>query len=360
MSWGDVTALRKAMGKSMGMEYFDSYRDKYLPNALAAGIPEDAALKMWDGMCSFGMYAFNRAHALAYALVTYYCCWLKAHHPLEFAAATLDAENEPNKHIVMLRELKAEGIEYTSIDVEQSTDHWTIQSRGNEKFVLGPLTLIDGIGPAAVGNIMGLRAKHPGDWKDKLGKSLTEKLTDPKTAIDSLYPIAEAVARRYPDLAATPQPNIVTKPTLIKDVYDKRKGRDAVVIGVLVRNHPLNENEPGRVARRGGKVLTGPVAALNFHLRDDTGDIFCKVNRFDFAELGPPLINGKAGESIYAIKGSIPEDFRMVWCKRVKYLGEVDGSWRTEICPEPKIEMRATCRDLSPAQKSEQLSSISA
>jgi DNA-directed DNA polymerase III PolC len=321
MSWGDVTALRKAMGKSMGMEYFNSYRDKYLPNALAKGIPEEAALKMWDGMCSFGMYAFNRAHALAYGLVSYYCCWLKAHHPLEFAAATLDAENEPGKQIAILRELREEGIDYVAIDLETSIDTWTVRKEGNKSFVVGPLTLIHGIGPAAVEKIMEARANGT---MESLGASIKEKLTNPQTAIDSLYPIADAVKKLWPDIKAKPFPHILTRPTPVNQVFETRAGKDVLIIGVLVRNHPLDENEPGRVAGR-GYAVKGATAALNLHLRDDTGDIFCKVNRFDYPKLAPPLVNGKVKESIYAIKGSVPKDFRMVWVSGVRYLGEIDG-----------------------------------
>jgi DNA polymerase III alpha subunit len=327
MSWGDVTALRKAMGKSMGMEYFDSYRDKYLPNAIAKGIPKEAAMKMWDGMCSFGMYAFNRAHAVAYALVTYYCCWLKAHHPLEFAAATLDAENEPDKQIAILRELRAEGTDYVPVDINISSDRWTATNQGNRQVLVGPLTLIHGIGPAAAAKIMEAREQNN---LESLGKSIKEKLENPVTSIDSLYPISDAVKKVHPDLKAIPVPNIVTDPTPAKDVFAKRAGKNALVIGVLVRNHPLDENEPGRIARRGGKVLDGPTTALNFHLRDDTGDIFCKVSRFKYSEIGGTLVNGKPKESIFAIKGNVPEDFRMIWVNKVVYLCEIDGTIREE------------------------------
>jgi DNA-directed DNA polymerase III PolC len=322
MSWHEVTDLRKAMGKSLGMEYFNNYRAKYLPNAVAKGIPEDKAVKMWDGMCAFGMYAFNRAHALAYALITYYCCWLKAHHPLEFAAASLDAEHEPEKQIAFLRELRAEGIDYISVDPATSTESWSARTDGNRSYLVGPLTLIDGIGPAAVEKIM--EARRTGE---QLTPALAEKLAGVKTRIDSLYPIADAVKDRYPDLTATPKPNIQTRPTPINTVFETKAGRDVVVIGVVSRNSPLNENEPGRVAKRGYPVK-GPTAALNFHLKDDTGDIFCKVSRFDFTKLAKPLVNGKLKESIFAIKGNVPEDFRMIWVKAVRYLGELDGSWR--------------------------------
>ena len=322
MSWGDVTSLRKAMGKSMGMEYFDSYRAKYLPGALEHGVPEDAARKMWDGMCSFGMYGFNRAHAVAYGLITYWCCWLKAHHPVEFAAATLDAEGDPAKQIDVLRELRDEGTDYVAVDLERSTERWSVETRGNRKVLIGPLTLVKGIGPAAVRKIMASRSG--GD--EPMLPGMAKKILVPKTEIDSLYPIAEAFRKMYPSPQAA---GFRDAPIPVSKVFDTRKGKSAFVVGVLVRNHPLNENEPGRIARRGYEIKNDRrLEALNFHLRDDSGDIFCKVSRFEYPKLGPVLIDGRPGKSMFAIYGTVPEDFRMIWVRAVKYLGEMDGQER--------------------------------
>jgi hypothetical protein len=198
---------------------------------------------------------------------------------------------------------------------------------------------------------------------EALGPALEEKLRAAKTNIDSLYPIQDAVKLRYSDLKAKPKPNIQTRPTPIDRVFETKAGRDVVVIGVISRNSPLNENEPGRVAKRGGKVLTGPTAALNFHLKDDTGDIFCKVSRFDFGILAKPLVNGKLKESIFAIKGSVPIDFRMIWVKGVRYLGELDGSWREldslaspAVSGNGSVDMSTSSRPLQPAGDGERAS----
>jgi len=328
MSWGDVTALRKAMGKSLGMEYFDSYRDKYLPGAIAKGVPEEAAMKMWDGMCSFGMYGFNRAHAVAYGLLTYWCCWLKAHHPVEFAAATLDAEHEPNKQVEILRELKGEGVDYRAVDPEVSTDRWTVKTEGNRKVLVGPLTLVKGVGPAMMQKVVAARSGGA-----PLTEKMKERLSKLTTSIDSLYPVSDATAKLWPKLL---EEGKVTKPLEeamkhvvdVSKVYDERRGQSAMVIGVLVRNHPLNENEPGRVARRGYAIKKGPLQALNFHLRDDTGEIFCKLSRHQYSKFGERLIAGRPGKSLFVIMGKIPPDFRMLWVNDVKYLGEIDGEER--------------------------------
>jgi DNA polymerase-3 subunit alpha len=43
-------------------------------------------------MEKFAEYGFNKSHSAAYALITYYTAWLKAHHPVEFMAALISSE----------------------------------------------------------------------------------------------------------------------------------------------------------------------------------------------------------------------------------------------------------------------------
>ena len=66
------------------------------------------------------MWAFNKSHSVAYGIISYWCCYLKAHHPLESAAATLDALQDPTRQIDLLRELRQEGIKYRAVDRDHS------------------------------------------------------------------------------------------------------------------------------------------------------------------------------------------------------------------------------------------------
>jgi DNA polymerase III alpha subunit len=347
MSWEAITTLRGAMGKSLGMEFFDRYRDQFMPGALAKGIPEEAALKMWDKMCTFGMYGFNRAHSVAYGLITYWCCWLKAHHQVEFAAATLDAEVDPGKQIDILRELKKEGVDYVAVDPALSTDRWTAREVAGKKILIGPITNVKGIGPAKMREILDARS---GGRPIKPGSSLAATLaSEMKTDLDSLYPVREALDRLWPDFKSGR-----VAPTPAEDVFVKKKGGRAVVAGVLVKNHPLNENEPSRVARRGGRILLGPTEGINFHIHDDTGEVFCKLNRFNYKKvsvdskegktLGEVLLDASEGSSLFAVLGNVPTDFRMVWVERIKYLGEMNGDGRAE--DEPRRDRPSDKSDL--------------
>ena len=318
LSWDDVTALRKAMSRSLGKEYFDKYGDPWKVGAAAHGIPEDLRNKIWDDLCLFGMWAFNRSHSVAYATVSYWCLWLKAHFPVEYAAATLDAEGDSLMQVVTLRELRTEGVDYVPIDPDRSTDKWSPAVRDGKKILVGPLTAIKGIGPAKVRQIMDSRISGK-----PLTPSLRKQLENCVTDIDSLSPISETISRLVPDLSAA---GIVSLPIQIGEAVCGRWSGPIVVMGMIKKISPLNENEPARVARRNGRAYTGPLEALNLFLKDDSGDeIFCKIDRFRFAEIGRPTLEKcRAGKSLYAIKGTIPPDFRMIKVSQIKYLGEID------------------------------------
>jgi len=314
LTWDDVTALRKAMSRSLGKEFFDQYGDRWKEGAAKRGWSEEQRNPFWDDICQFGMWAFNRSHSVAYAMVSYWCLWLKAHHPLEFAAATLDAEGDTFKQVTMLKELRDEGIGYVPIDPKLSTDRWQVA----EGHLIGPLTAIKGIGPAKMRAIMDARTTG-----EELPASLSKMLEGRRTAIDTLSPISDAVSKLHPDLRAI---NIASTPVPIIEAIPGAFRHPIMVIGVIKSVAPLNENEPARVAKRNGRVLTGPTEAVNLFIRDDSGDvIYCKIGRYDFASIGRGFLEKcRPGKSIYAIKGEVPPDFRMIKVARVMYLGEID------------------------------------
>ena len=328
LSWEDTSTLRKAMSKSLGDEFFSKFWLKFKKGALKNGIDEVTAKTIWDQINSFGSWAFNRSHAVAYGVISYWCCWLKANHPLEFAAATLDAQSDPHQQIIMLRELKAEGIDYLPYDLDTSTTNWEITKRDGKDFLVGPLNNIKGVGPAAEKEIMFARENGA-----EIRPALQKRISNSTTAIDTLYPISDAINTMYPDLKK--DANITTE---VKPVIDVQAGKqkEVLVIGIITKIAPLCENELQRVQKRidrngGHGKLFGPTKALNLWITDDTDEVYCKVNRFDFQRLGLPIITqGKAGKSLYAIKGKVPNDFRMITIDRVKYLGNIDDAKNTD------------------------------
>jgi DNA polymerase III alpha subunit len=316
LGWDDVTALRKAMSKSLGKEFFDKYGDRFKEGARKKGIPEGILNKVWDDLCAYGAWAFNKSHSVAYGIVSYYCCWLKAHYPIEFAAATLSHETDPDKQIQTLRELASEGIDYIPVDKEISTDKWQVDVRAGKKILIGPVQNVRGIGPKMVDTVVRARAD-----KTKLPDRVAKLLSKPVTPIDSLFPIRDQFAKIMPDPAAR---QITTPPTPVASIEPNGQEQTVVVFVVAKTIRPRDENDLQKVASRGYEVK-GPSMALNMQLQDDSGTIFAKVSRFDYDKIGQPILDrGFPGKAMYAIKGSVPKDFRMVSIKMVRYIGMMD------------------------------------
>jgi DNA-directed DNA polymerase III PolC len=316
LSWEDTSSIRKAMSGRLGDEYFSQFKKKFLAGAVANGIEIATAEIVWNQVNTMGSWAFNKSHAVAYGLVSYYCAYLKAHHPLEFAAASLDAEKLPARQIALLRELKSEGIDYKSFDPDHSTTNWSIAEHDGKKVLIGPLTSIKGIGPAFMQEILTARANGAA-----LRDVLRNKLAVGKTEIDSLFPIADAIKARHPSLAAI---GITSTPMDCKDVQ-VGINRDIVVLGLAERIAPIDENENIRVMRRNGRKFQPPTEALNIFLRDDTDRLLCRVDRFNYSNIGRPVVErGKPGKALYALKGFVPRNFRMLMVQRIKHLGDLD------------------------------------
>lgn len=316
LTWEDVTALRKAMSKSLGKEYFDQFGNRWKEGARKRGIPEDVLDKIWDDLCAYGNWAFNRSHSVAYGLVSYYCCWLKAYYPFEFAAATLQHETDPAKQIHLLREMNEEGIDYVPVDKDKSTDRWQASTINGVRILLGPVQNVRGIGPKMVSQIVSSRIRG-----EPLPSRAAKLLTNPVTDIDSLWPVRDAIRRIMPDPAAN---GIVSQITPVIKVQTRGEDHEVVVFVVARQIKPKDENEAVNVAKRGFK-LSGPTASINLNMADDSDVIFCKIGRFEYQRMGRDVIDrGKAGKALYAVKGIVPANFRMIRVKMIRYIGDID------------------------------------
>jgi hypothetical protein len=151
-------------------------------------------------------------------------------------------------------------------------------------------------------------------------------LANPKTEIDTIWPIRDAIARIMPDPHAR---QIFTPPTPISKIDPMGPAGEFLVFCVISKIAPRDENEAVNVARRGGKKVDGPTASLNLFLRDDTDETFAKIDRFNYERIGKDIVErGRVGKSIYAIKGTTRGNstFRMLSIKQVRYIGDLDKS----------------------------------
>jgi DNA-directed DNA polymerase III PolC len=205
LSWEDVSQLRKAMSKSYGEEFFDRYWQRFKVGAEENGIEEDEALKIWKNINTMGSWAFNRSHAIAYGMVSYWCCVLKSRFPLEFAAACLRNVKDDEQGVRLLREVAREGLGYKPYDKFKSGMNWSVQNGE----LIGGLIGIKGIGPKMAEDIVNRR-----EMKQPLTPRQENLLNNGETPYDDIF----ECERRFGHIKADPAAHNIKTPII--DIQD--------------------------------------------------------------------------------------------------------------------------------------------
>jgi len=145
MSWADADKVRKIIGKKKDASEFDAYKDQFISGASQHITVEDAT-KLWHDFEAHAGYSFNRSHAIAYSMLSYYTAWLKCYFPLEFMFAVLKNEKDKDARTDYLLEAKRLGIKVLLPHVNESELDFSIQ--GNSiRFGLSNIKFIsDNIG----------------------------------------------------------------------------------------------------------------------------------------------------------------------------------------------------------------------
>lgn len=118
MDWPTIVDLRRTISKSVGVEHFNKFRDKFMHGAVAENkIPEDIAASIWDQMCTFGSWAFNLSHAAAYTRISVWSMYMKVHHPLAFYAAMAAECNVEDRKSRAVRMFQRRGGKVLPFDV---------------------------------------------------------------------------------------------------------------------------------------------------------------------------------------------------------------------------------------------------
>lgn len=87
-TYGHADIVRRAMSKKKAA-VLEAERESFIHGALDKGIDAKKAEKLFDDMASFANYAFNKAHAAAYSVISYRTAYLKTHYTGEYMAALL-------------------------------------------------------------------------------------------------------------------------------------------------------------------------------------------------------------------------------------------------------------------------------
>ena len=145
----ETNKLRKAVSKKESDE-LKRMLQTVRQNLINRGWTEHQATTIVGQIKTSGKYCFNKSHAVSYMYVTRACAYLAYNYSVEWWTAVLSNASKDD-----LRE----NWQYISKialnpDINESTEEFTIIGYGKDAKILSPLSMIEGIGPAAMSNIM--------------------------------------------------------------------------------------------------------------------------------------------------------------------------------------------------------------
>jgi DNA polymerase-3 subunit alpha len=85
-SLGQADLLRRTIGKQL-LEDIMKEKELLFTLSVRRGVALVKSEEVFDFLLNYCSYSFNKAHAVAYALIAYHSAWLKAHYPDQFALA---------------------------------------------------------------------------------------------------------------------------------------------------------------------------------------------------------------------------------------------------------------------------------
>jgi DNA polymerase III alpha subunit len=123
----EADIFRKAMGSHRSHAKMQAERGKFVGGAMRTGLTEGAADQLFRQCSAFAEFGFARAHAAAFAKISYDTAWLKHYYPAHYTAGVLN--NQPMgfySPAVVVNDAKRHGIPILPVDVNESAwDHDT-------------------------------------------------------------------------------------------------------------------------------------------------------------------------------------------------------------------------------------------
>lgn len=187
-SYGRSDLVRRAMSKKkadvMARErknFVYGNEEEGVKGCIANGISEETGNKIFDEMTDFAKYAFNKAHAACYAVVSYRTAWLKYYYPVEFMAALMTSVmDNPGKVTEYIYSCRQMGIEILPPDVNEGEMGFSV-SENNIRY---GLSAIKGVGKPVIEALVTEReqnGKFTGlkDFVDRLsGKEVNKRTVE--------------------------------------------------------------------------------------------------------------------------------------------------------------------------------------
>ena len=140
-SLGETDRVRRIMGKQQ-LDKMKKEKVNFVAGCLKQGVSEDIASSVFNEMIAFGTYGYNKSHSWGYALISYWCAYLKHYYPKEYMAALF--RTNPEMTVMYTRECRRMGIPVLGPDIYESGARFTLTKSGSIRYGLASVKYVSG------------------------------------------------------------------------------------------------------------------------------------------------------------------------------------------------------------------------
>ncbi len=149
-----ISKKKKAQIEKERQSFIYGDPERGIAGCAANGVPEQTAQDIYDEIEAFAEYAFNKAHAVAYAIVSYQTAWFKCHYTREYMAALLTSVLDSSEKVAeYIAECKDCGIALLPPDINESEADFTVSGE-NIRF---GLVAVKGVGRGFINDVLAER-----------------------------------------------------------------------------------------------------------------------------------------------------------------------------------------------------------
>ncbi|MDP6821920.1 MAG: DNA polymerase III subunit alpha [Dehalococcoidia bacterium] len=147
---GEADILRKAMGKK-DAAVMAAESEKFIAGGISNGYSPELSQQMFNLIEPFAGYAFNKAHSVCYAMVSYWTAYLKANYTVEYMVAFLDAATgAPDKLSAAITECRRLGITVLAPDVNLGQVGFSVDRNDDTEAIRFGMAAVKNVGASAI------------------------------------------------------------------------------------------------------------------------------------------------------------------------------------------------------------------
>jgi len=252
-SLDQADVLRRAMTHKSSVREMESLRKDFTACAVKNGVSEETADRIFSKLSSFAYYGFNKAHAAAFARISYESAYLKAYYPAHYLSSILNCE--PMGFFpawVILNEARRMGVRILPPDINESG---ALFSAGDNTIRVGLMQVAE-IGPALLEKIEREKARDSFESIDDFKRRVKPPVQALENlvkigAFDSLHPSRRNLLRSIftSDLTA----NNLTRSKFFSNSFASRKrivpvdysltdkvAMESRILGMSISAHPIS------------------------------------------------------------------------------------------------------------------------